>query len=68
MTNINLIGKMIRCKSMPGEPYPVPPGTKGLVLEVTEHKSMGFIQIRVAWENHMTLMLAIPPDEYEVLP
>jgi len=62
----DLVGKRIRLLEM-FDPDPIPVGCEGVVTYVNELRTMGFIQISVAWDNGRTLMLSVPPDKYEVV-
>lgn len=58
----------IRLIVMPGDPNPVPPGSTGTVMFVKEHGSGGtaWLQIGVDWDNGRSLMLVVPPDEFDI--
>jgi len=62
-------GDRIRLVAMPDDPDPVPPGTTGTVTSVHPHGTgkNAWVQVEVAWDNGRKLMLAIPPDRFEVL-
>lgn len=60
-------GQRIRLLHMPEDPDPVPAGSLGTV-EWSNFVGTAFMQISVRWDNGRTLMLSIPPDEYEVVP
>jgi len=55
---------------MPDDPNPVTPGTKGTVNFVRRcGTSWGaWLQVDVDWDNGRKLMLAVPPDEFVLLP
>jgi hypothetical protein len=62
-------GSRIRLLSMPDDPDPIEPGTTGVVTGIRE---VGFgqdrwLQIDVDWEDGRQLMLASPPDRFEVI-
>lgn len=62
-------GTRIRLLSMPDDPNPIAPGTTGVVTDIRE---VGFgrerwLQIDVDWDNGRQLMLASPPDRFEVI-
>lgn len=59
-------GDRIRLLAMPEDPDPIPPGTTGTVTAVRRHGT--WAQVDVAWENGRTLMLVVPPDQFEVIP
>ena len=58
-------GDRIRLVSMPQDPDPIPVGTKGVVTAIHIHK--GWTQLEVAWEIGRSLMLVVPPDQFEVV-
>ena len=62
-------GDRIRLLAMPDDPDPIPPGTTGTVTSVHPVHSAGRVwhQVSIAWDNGRSLMLAVPPDEFEVL-
>jgi len=65
----HLINRRIRLINMPNDPDPIPSGSEGTVVSVT---NMGWIergqwQLDVKWNNGRTLSLVIPPDTFEVL-
>jgi hypothetical protein len=49
------VGDRIELISMPEEPDPIPPGTRGTV------------QYGVKWDNGRGLSLCVPPDEFKIL-
>ncbi|MDP1563686.1 MAG: DUF4314 domain-containing protein [Pirellulaceae bacterium] len=62
-------GTRIRLLSMPDDPHPVAPGTTGTITEVRE-VGVGrdrWLQIDVDWDNGRQLMLASPPDRFEII-
>jgi len=62
-------GTRIRLLSMPDDPHPVPPGTMGIITGVRE-LGVGrerWLQIDVDWDNGRQLMLASPPDQFEII-
>jgi len=63
---IDIVGRRIRLLKM-HDPNPIPVGTLGTITWVNHVKSMGFTQIAVAWDNGRTLMIAHPPDHYELV-
>lgn len=60
-------GDRIACVAMPQEKNPIPAGAQGTVTFVTQVGSGrdAFTQIGVNWDNGRTLMLVVPPDQYE---
>ena len=60
-------GDRIRLVSMLDDPDPIRPGTTGTVTHVSCHDwgRQSWTQISVAWDNGRTLMLVVPPDEFE---
>jgi hypothetical protein len=51
------------------DPDPIQPGQTGTVTSVSLHGrgKDAWHQIDVAWDNGRTLMLVLPPDEYEIV-
>ena len=62
-------GDRIRLLAMPDDPDPIPPGTTGTVTAVRQYGSGrdAWHQVDVDWDNGRTLILVVPPDEFEVL-
>ncbi len=58
-------GDRIRLLAMPDDPDPIEPGTTGTVVAVRDQGT--WAQVDVKWDNGRTLMLVVPPDEFEVL-
>lgn len=58
-------GDRIRLVAMSDDPDPIPSGTTGTVTAVRQQGT--WAQVDVAWENGRTLMLVVPPDQFEVL-
>lgn len=58
-------GDRIRLVSMLDDPDPIPRGTTGTVTAVRQQRT--WAQVDVAWDNGRTLMLVVPPDEFEVI-
>jgi hypothetical protein len=60
-------GKRIRLLSMQDDPAPIPPGTLGTITDVTPvHQGrVKWSQIHVQWDIERSLMLTVPPDEFE---
>lgn len=61
------IGDRIRLILMPDEPNPIPHGTTGTIKGITDVSFMGFTQYTVEWDGPYSLMLASPPDVFEVI-
>lgn len=53
-------GDRVRLIAMPDDPDPIPIGTLGVVLAVTDHRD--WQQVEVAWDNGRRLMLSLPED------
>ena len=62
-------GKRIELLELPGNPDPIPAGSRGTVRSVERigTKRDGWWQINVAWDDGCELMLNSPPDRYRVL-
>lgn len=62
-------GDRIRLLAMIDDPDPVPPGTTGTVTAVRPCGSGrdAWLQVDVDWDNGRKLMLAVPPDQFEIL-
>ena len=58
-------GDRIRLLAMPDDPDPIPPGATGTVTAVRQQRT--WAQVDVKWDNGRTLMLVVPPDEFEVV-
>jgi hypothetical protein len=58
-------GDRIRLVAMSDDPDPIPPGTTGTVTAVRPQRT--WAQVDVAWDNGRTLMLVVPPDQFEVV-
>ena len=58
-------GDRIILVAMPNDPDPIPPGSTGTVTVVRQHRTWS--QVDVAWDNGRTLMLSVPPDQFEVI-
>ena len=58
-------GDRIRLLAMPDDPDPVPPGTTGTITAVRQQGT--WAQVDVDWDNGRKLMLAVPPDQFEIL-
>ena len=62
------IGDRIRLVAMPNDPAPQQVGELGTVTGCRRNGGGdGWFQIDVAWDNGRSLMLASPPDEFEVV-
>lgn len=63
-----LISDRIRLVAMPNDPAPQQVGELGTITGCRRNGGdEGWFQIDVAWDNGRTLMLASPPDEFEVV-
>ena len=58
-------GDRIRLIAIPEDPDPIPPGTTGTVTAVRNYGTWS--QVDVDWDNGRKLMLAVPPDQFEIL-
>ena len=58
-------GDRIRLVSMVDDPDPIPTGTTGTVLSVSDQSD--WCQVDVDWDNGRSLMLSLPDDRVEVL-
>ena len=62
------IGDRIRLVAMPHDPHPQQVGELGTVTGCRRNGGdEGWFQIDVAWDNGRSLMLASPPDEFEIV-
>jgi hypothetical protein len=59
-------GDRIRLVAMLDDPDPIAPGTTETVTTVRQHGTWS--QVDVKWDNGRTLMLVVPPDQFEVVP
>ena len=59
------IGDRIRLIHMVDDPDPVPDGALGTVSEI--HYYNVWTQVSVSWDNGRNLMLASPPDKFEII-
>ena len=59
------VGDRIRLVHMVDDPDPIPAGTMGTVTEIHIHSD--WTQIEVSWDNDRMLMLASPPDKFEII-
>jgi hypothetical protein len=55
--------------AMPDDSNPIAPGAEGTVRSVRRHKTgqNAWLQVDVDWDNGRKLMLAVPPDRFEIL-
>ena len=62
-------GQRIELVSMPDDPDPIIPGTRGTVRRVRHAGSPrnGFLQVEVDWDNGRALMLSVPPDQFRII-
>jgi hypothetical protein len=62
-------GDRIRLVAMPDDPDPIPLGSTGTVRSVSRCGSGrdASFQVDVNWDNGRKLMLAVPPDQFEVI-
>ena len=62
-------GDRIRLVAMPDDLDPIPPGTTGTITFVHPLGAgrNAWLQVGVDWDNGRKLMLAVPPDEFQVL-
>jgi hypothetical protein len=60
-----LIGTRIRLLSMHHDPDPLPVGSLGTITEVNDLGT--WHQITVKWDDGRTLMLSVPPDQFEII-
>lgn len=61
-------GDRIELVEMPQDPDPIPPGSQGTIVKVTELDSQGrLIQLEVDWDSGRTLSPVIPPDRLRKL-
>lgn len=64
------VGDRIELVSMPDDPDPIAPGTRGTVDWVGKPVNLGgrtFDQIGVKWDNGRTLGLTVPPDRFRII-
>jgi hypothetical protein len=62
-------GERIRLVAMTDDPDPIPPGTTGTVRFIRQCGAGrdSWFQVDVAWDNGRTLMLVVPPDQFDVV-
>ena len=63
------VGNRVRLLKM-DDPQGIPPGTEGVVTDSTLIYLSApdqYWQVSVNWDNGSSLMMCVPPDEYEVL-
>jgi hypothetical protein len=58
-------GERIRLVAMPDDPDPIPLGSTGTVTAVRQYRT--WAQVDVKWDSGRTLMLVVPPDQFEVI-
>lgn len=54
-------GDRVRLDHMPNDPDPIPPGSTGTVLGITDLTE--YTQITIDWDSGRTLMAIVPPDK-----
>lgn len=52
---------------MPEDPEPIEPGATGTIDWVNYIDDRMGTQIGVVWDNGRSLLLCIPPDEFEII-
>jgi hypothetical protein len=52
---------------MEHDPCPIPYGSEGVVDLVTKLHFMNCTQIIVRWDSGRSLILCVPPDQFEVI-
>jgi len=57
----DLVGKRVRLIEMFDDPYPIMPGTEGLVM------SVGADVISVKWDNGRSLGMIYDVDQFEII-
>jgi len=68
MINTPKPGDRIRLVAMIDDPDPIQVGQTGTVVGIRSHGGREiWHQIDVAWDNGRTLMLVVPPDEFEII-
>ena len=69
MIRIPQNGDRIRLVSMDDDPNPIQPGQLGTItcVNVIGSGPEQWMQIDVEWDNGRKLMLACPPDRFEVI-
>lgn len=61
-------GDRVELVAMPGDPNPLPRGSKGTVLSVQEFDwPEPWTQVCVQWDTDRRLMICIPPDDVRVI-
>lgn len=60
-------GQRIECVAMPSDPAPIPYGTQGTVVGVTQHTAFAEYHVHVAWDSGRTLNLVSSVDKWNVL-
>lgn len=69
MIRIPMSGDRIRLIFMDDDPDPIQPGQLGTItyVNVVYSGSEQWMQIVVDWDNGRKLMLACPPDRFEII-
>lgn len=69
MNTLPRVGNRIRLLAMHDDPDPIQIGQIGTVVGVTRHGGGQdeWFQVDVSWDNGRTLMLVLPPDEFEIV-
>ena len=64
-----MVGDTIEMVEMDGEPYPIPPGTKGVVNRINTQIFQGESEehLWVNWENGRTLKVLLPHDKIRII-
>ena len=64
-----MVGDTIEMVEMEGEPYPIPPGTKGVVTRINSQIFQGESEehLWINWENGRTLKVLLPHDKIRVI-
>lgn len=61
LTIYDLVGKRVRLVEMFDDPYPIEPGTEGIVYAV------GMDVINVKWDNGRNLGMVFNVDQFEII-
>jgi hypothetical protein len=61
LTIYDLVGKRVRLVEMFDDPYPIEPGTEGVVYNV------GMDVINVKWDNGRNLGMVFNVDQFEII-
>jgi len=64
-----MVGDTIEMVEMEGEPYPIPPGTKGVVTKINSQIFQGESEehLWINWENGRTLKVLLPHDKIRII-